>query len=278
MKIDYLHIAVVVLFFIQLFSISIYVSLQWRANRTQLFANYPQSHFPNLYVRPESEELKRLSHRKRLDYFAAFIGLIVLTLSLVFRFDTVTLSRSMIMVAGIQVLPLLLSGYWCTKNSQAMKARYPEKIRHATLGEGEKNTIFAAFSSVSVILFVICLIIASMVNGSIQNSDIVSSIEKLRWLNVFMFIVMSAMILSALYGKKTDNFATPSEYEDRRRSKLNYLSISFCIFQIFILIIIAAKVFDLNSVFIAMLTSLIVQGIILSTREQYFPINPHVYK
>lgn len=278
MNIDYSYVAMVFLFLSQLTTISVYVSYRWCSSRKKLLTQYSQASFPNLYVQPEHTEFQRLKYRRRFDSVVLAIGLCALVFALVSNLSLFELSKIMIVVAALQLLPIFLSGYWCAQNSNIMQKRFPSRIRAAALSSRENYSKQIVYPLLAVSMYLLSTAVGWWLSNTVSDSYSLDKIVKIQWLSLFVFLSMLFMYLTTMFGRKRDNFAEPEEYLLRVSNKKRYLTVMLCVFNVFILYILCSVAFSFGNIYVTAITSILVQAIVITTKNQYFPINPLVYK
>lgn len=264
-------------FLAQLFTISFYISSTWRKSRKVLLEKYPFDTFPNLYAQSQASELTRLSIRKWLDYAILGAGLIlVATLQLIDSKQN-TLAYAMILLALLQLGPMLLSAYWCQKNSQIMANRFPTKSRLSRIKSNKlRDYVSARTLLISVVLQTSAIILLSY--NYLANAIALSKFQSLFALSLFVTLYIGVLMIKLFYGKKTDNFMSSEDQETKKVSKLNKLFIALGAYNCFLILAQLTALFNFNELYIAITSSVCAQLIAFSTRNQYYPISPKVYK
>ncbi len=276
---DWPYYLVVGVFVCQLISISIWISHSWRKSRETLLNNYPESTFPNLYVQATRVEFQRLKIRKWLDVCAFVVGVVALASSMILAVKIEQLSEVLIYIAIVQLVPFAVSAIWCTQNSHLMKKQFPAKVRKASLrGNTPFDSLPKASVTIALVLFVVTVVLGLNVRDYLGSESAADKLNQLQTLNVAVFIAMLLLGMKTLLGAKTDNFATPEESRTKAMANLRYLANGIITFNVFVIAIMLTKAFDFKLYVIMVLTSLVVQVIVYSTKEQYLPINPSVYK
>lgn len=265
------------IFLIQVFSISFYISRVWLQSRERLLHNYPDTTFPNLYPQTRSTELTRLTVRRWLDSTAGAVGSVLLVFLHINQATPDVIGQWMICMALIQLQPMLLSAYWCNQNAQRQSRRFPDKIRAARLSRN-RLTEHVSFSKIiiSVILFVGALTFGFYQHASATENS--SKFMALMSLSVAVALYVGFRLCVLLYGKKTDNFISSEEREIKLANKLNRMILWWGVYNGFLVIIQGVNYYSLSEQYVVILASLLAQVIAYTTRNQYYPINPAVYK
>ncbi|MDO6445573.1 hypothetical protein Q4493_07275 [Colwellia sp. 1_MG-2023] len=263
-------------FLFQLFFISIFISKTWRKRRQVLLTKYPQTVFTNLYAQDEQTERQRLIVRKWLDYLAFTIGL---TTFIVLHLEGKTqnvIADWMLMIALIQLAPLFISGYWCKQNSQILSTRYP-KVRTAQL-QCNHLTGYISIHRVVVGIVMYAFSVAFATYNYFVAMQAESKVLYLIALSTAVVLYISGMIWKLVYGQKKDHFIEQEERALKLSDKLKYLTSSLTAFSGFVVIVLLFDMFQLNESYINLIACVVAQAIVFKTRNQYYPINPSVYK
>lgn len=276
---EFPHGLVLVIYLSQLMIISIVVSHSWRKSRLLLLQKYPEATFPNLYVQPANTEFNRLTIRKWLDHLAFIIGGAAFVIGLLLNITNTQWGNLLIIVAIIQMLPVMLSAYWCTRNSFLMGTKHPTKLRKTAFKNHTTSAVLPIIKAVVAIsLYLASLTIGLSIDNNITSSSELAKLNQLHILNTALFVTIILLCLRLIFGTKHDNFAEPAEAKEKLDTKLNYLLNGIIAFNTFIIAILLSKYFNLDGLYITLTASIFVQLIIYTTKEQYLPINPNVYK
>ncbi|MFC3095392.1 hypothetical protein DRW07_16150 [Alteromonas sediminis] len=264
-------------FLFQLFFISIFISRTWRKRRQVLLTKYPQNVFPNLYAQDEHTEQQRLTVRKWLDYSAFAIGLITFIALQVMGKAQHVIADWMLMIALIQLAPLFNSAYWCNQNSQILSKRYPKKIRTAQLqGNQLADYISIRRVMVSIVMYALSVGLAAYLYLVAMPGE--RKVIYLITLSTVVLICIGGLIRQLVYGQKKDHFIEQQERALKISDKLKYLISSLTAYSVFVIILLLSDMVELNDSYINLFASLFAQAIVFKTRNQYYPINPSVYK
>lgn len=278
-NLDVSYLLVLGVFVCQLLSISVFVPNWWRDSRTTLINTYPETSFPNLYVHPAQVELKRLLIRKRLDTIAFSLGLLILIFSVFSGLETDQISKNLIYTAIIQLMPFAVSAFWCSRNSHLMSKKFPTKRRTATLANNRMSGLMPIKKICLVlVLFILSILLAIKVQGYLSSDIEAEKIMQLQILNALVLMAMMALGLRILFGVKRDNFASSNEIQLKSTARLQYLLNGLILFNLFIIGIILIKAFGVALLYVMIATSVVVQLVVYTTKDQYFPIEPGVYK
>lgn len=266
-------------FLLQLFFISFYISGTWRKQRSILIKGYPQKTFPNLYAQPEQIELKRLDIRRLFDLVILTIGLVAMICIWLLNADPYTTSRIMIGLAALQLLPMFLSGYWCQQNSNILSKKHPKKIRSTQLIPHKlsdyisinKAIISAIIYACSVMMGVYLYIIGAD-NGNTYKPLL------LVLLSTVAILFVGYILVKITIGDKKDHFIENEERSEKAIEQANFLILIIGVYSAFILILQLFSLFEIHNTYINIITSLFVQGFVFRSRNQYYPVNPSVYK
>lgn len=270
-------ILVNLVFLFQLFFISIFMSRAWRKSRQILLVKYPQKVFANLYAQNEEIEKNRLRRREWFDYIAFVIGLSAFFIAHLIGKESNSIVNLMLVIALIQLAPMFLSAYWCNQNSQILSKHYPKTIRTAQL----ENNKLSDFISISKVMTSIAMYIISL--GSAGYSYVVAKPDDLK--AVYLIALSTAVVFfvcflvwKLVYGQKKDHFIDQQERALKISDTLNYLILSLTAYSGFVTAVLIFNLYQLNDIYISILASLFAQVCVYKTRNQYYPINPSVYK
>ncbi|WP_110430044.1 hypothetical protein [Glaciecola sp. KUL10] len=264
-------------FLFQLFFISIFISRAWRKRRKVLLTNYPQAVFTNLYAQDEQTEHQRLIVRKWLDYLAFAIGLtILIVLNFVGKAQEV-LADWMLMIGLTQLVPLFISAYWCNQNSQILSTRYPEKVRKAQLHVNRLTDYISIHRVVvGIVMYAVTVTLAAYMHFFAMQGE--HKILYLIALSSAVILYISSLIWKLVYGHKKDHFIDQQERALKISDKLQHLISSHTAYSCFVVIVLLVDMFQLNQSYMNLFACLFTQAIVFQTRNQYYPINPSVYK
>lgn len=264
-------------FLFQLFFISIFISRTWRKRRQVLLTKYPQTVFTNLYAQDEQTEHQRLTVRKWLDYLAFAIGLTTfIVLHLAGKPQNV-IADWMLMIALIQLAPLLISAYWCNQNGQILSTRYPKQVRFAQL-KGNQLTDYISIHRVVVSIVMYAFSVAFAAYSYFVAMQGERKALYLIVLSTAVVLYISGLIWKLVYGQKKDHFIDQQERALKISDKLKYLMSSLTAYSGFVVIVLLFDMFQLNKSYINLIACVVAQAIVFKTRNQYYPINPSVYK
>jgi hypothetical protein len=263
----------------QLFFVSFYLSSKWRKSRFALLNVYPQETFPNLYVQSHEVEVRRLTIRRYLDHAILCIGLCVFAGLFVLGKSTSDMANWMIYVAGVQILPTFVSGYWCDQNAKLMSVRYPSKVRSARLVVNKASDFVSTYKLLAAgILYSLSLLMSLYIYfGKLLTGDS-HKVIYLMLLSTSIVCFIFYTLRRLIFGKRADNFAEPEERTEKLSQTVPYLVSLVSFYSLFVMFIEFIYLNNLSSIYISVLSSLFFQLIIFSTREQYYPLNPSVYK
>ena len=263
----------------QLLVISLWVSHQWRTSRTTLLEKYPQKRFANLYVNPTEVEFKRLMVRKWLDNSAFIIGIIAMAVAISLNAPLKYLVNLVIGVAIIQLIPLAISARWCNQNSRAMAKRYPDKIRSAQLGGDSPLQLIPKGKVILVCsLFVISSVVGFQVSAYQEGVWLSNKTNQLLLLNLVLFVLMVSLMIRVMFASKRDHFADAQEIKQKQQTNVQSILNGLIAFNLFVLVIHLFKLSNIEPAYIVLSASVLVQSMIYTTRHQYLPINPKVYR
>lgn len=264
-------------FLFQLFFISIFMSRAWRKSRQVLLTKYPQKVFANLYAQDEQTEQKRLTVRKWFDYLAFGIGMLVFVALQFVGTEGNSTVDWMLVIALVQLGPMFISAYWCNQNSRILSKRYPKTIRTAQL-ESNKLANFVSTNKivVCVLVYLISLGLAAYVYFEVRAGDL--NVVYLITLSSLVIIYICSLIWKLVYGQKKDHFIDQQERAIKITDNINYLVSSLTAYSGFVIVVLLFNMFQLSDDYINIFASVFAQAIVFKTRNQYYPINPSVYK
>lgn len=264
-------------FLFQLFFISIFMSRAWRKSRQVLLNKYPQKVFANLYAQDEEVEQKRLRVRQLFDYLAFTIGLVTFMAVQFAGTSPNSIADWMLLIALVQLSPMFISAYWCNQNSQILSKRYPKTIRTAQL---ECNRLSDFISKTKIMASVAAYIVSV---GFAAYTFLVLRPYELKAvyliaLSTTVVFYVCFLVWKLVYGQKKDHFIDQQERAIKISETLNYLIISLTAYSGFVTAVLTFNLFHLSDIYIGVLASIFAQAIVFKTRNQYYPINPSVYK
>lgn len=264
-------------FLFQLFFISVFISRTWRKGRQVLLSKYPQTVFTNLYAQDEQTEHQRLLVRKWLDYLAFAIGLTTFILLHSTGKPQNLIADWMLMIALIQLAPLFISAYWCSQNRQILSTHYPRKFRTAQL-QGNHLTDYISIHRLAVSIVVYAFSVVFTAYSYLVAMQEESKALYLITLSTAVVLYISSIVWKLVYGQKKDHFIEQQERALKISDKLKYLVSSLTAYSGFVVIVLLFDLFKLNESYINLIACLVAQAIVFKTRNQYYPINPSVYK
>ncbi|MBL4941820.1 MAG: hypothetical protein JKY81_09175 [Colwellia sp.] len=263
----------------QIFTISIYLANKWHKNRARLLIKYPSDDYPNLYVVSAQVELSRIKFRQRFDgVIALFSGLVVAYFYLN-NADIQLVSSTIIIIAAIQLVPWFLSSYWCQGNNKLMAENFPSTKRKSSFIT-RKITDFVKPSRLIIALISyslsvgFCLYIFIEKLWQAQSSNVLLLIL----LSTAMVAYLVWLALNSLYGKKKDNFISSEDRIDIIAAKCRAAILFITLYSCFIIGICLIKTYDLNEVYVEVLTSLFIQLLLILSFSNNSEKNYQVYK
>jgi len=263
----------------QIFTISVFLANKWSQRKVSLLTKYPPKDYPNLYVQSSNTEFNRVKLRKLMDYSIAFISLSAVIFFYLTKANLEVVASSILIIAAIQLLPWLLSNYWCKENNRLMAKNFPSTKRKSSFEQRKLidfvsplKLIFSVLSYSVTLIFSLYIFIEQL---WLEHSN---KALLLILLNTTMVIYLAWLLFVSLYGKKKDNFITSEDRLKVIAKKCNTLAAFLILYSIFIAGICLIRTFDLNQVYVSVMTGLFIQLLFVLSFTNNIDKNYDVYK
>jgi len=263
----------------QIFTISVFLANKWSQRKVSLLTKYPPKDYPNLYVQSSNTEFNRVKLRKLMDYSIAFISLSAVIFFYLTKANLQVVSSAILIIAAIQLLPWLLSSYWCKENNLLMAKNFPSTKRKSSFEQRKLIDFVSPLKLIfSVLSYSVTLIFSLYI--FIEHLWFEQS-NKVLWLiliNTTMVIYLAWLLFISLYGKKKDNFITSEDRLKAIAEKCNALTVFLIMYSIFISGICLIRTFDLDQVYVSVMTGLFIQLLFVLSFTKNIDKNYDVYK
>jgi len=264
---------------IQVILISIFLSNKWSKNKIESLSKYPPEQYPNLYVQTASVELSRVRLRKNFDRF--IVAFCLISIGYLFFTDAPIeqVSLAVKYILALQLIPWFISSYWSKENSKLMAKNFPSTKRKSSFEE-RKITLFVSHFKFALTMIsylsTLCLTAYILINTLwLENSH---KALYLLGLNTLMVGFLLWLLFISLYGKKKDNFIENDDRINLIANKCQVLTTFIMLYSIFIFAISFFKTFEVNTLYIDVMTSVFVQIVLFISVYNHSEKNHEVYK
>lgn len=270
---------VAAIFLLQLVVISLYVSNHWRTARYGLFQRYPEETFANLYANSFDVEKGRLQVRKWLDYGIVCSGFVFLSVAISVPNGKAWLGNGILLIGALQWIPILISYYWCRDNTKIMSVRHPEAVRKASMVQ---HNLFGFLSVLQLSMVVFGLLFANGLGIVLyffaNEQGSVDKIWALVLLSVGMFGYLVMQLRVELRAGRNDHFMEDEEWQMGKRQKIQATFNALNLYHLFYCGLLIVKWQALDPMIVNLLSSLLIQYLALTVKNQYIPMEPARYK
>lgn len=160
-----------------------------------------------------------------------------------------------------------------------MSKKHPKKIRTTQLTPNKlsdyisvKKIIGSAFIYACSVIMGAYLYMTGAGNGNTYKPLL------LIFLSTAVVIVVVYILVKVTLGEKKDHFIENEERCEKAIEQANFLILIIGVYSVFILVSQLFNMFEVHKIYINIVTSLFVQGFVFKSRNQYYPVNPSVYK
>lgn len=266
-------------YLVQILTLSYFLSAKWCGHRLELLNSFPQKSYPNLYVVSESEERRRIQLRRYLDWVVLCAGFIGLLIVWYFQPTQEVLVRAMLGYSLVQILPSVLSSWWCKANGKLMSFKSPSAIRQVSLS-ARKMSDFVPFYKIGLaaalfLAMVVISLIAAFMEG--LGDDAINA--------VYFLLLGSATggylwwrVNNLLYGKKTDHFISPQDRHRLLSIRVKQLVMIMSYYSLFSICMLGIGILQMSLVYLFAFTSVVLQVTMFLSLPAKVDIDREVYR
>ena len=279
MSLTSVDLIVLLILAVQIFTLSFLLSRVWRAQRTQLLIQYPQSQYPNFYVTSQEKEFFRLNVRKWMDNVLMVLGGGLLAVSVYLSLPVSEMTRWLLIFSFIQILPASLSSFWCRANDAAMSTKKPSPIRKISLS-ARHVTDYVSTQKLGLTLasFIVMFIVGIWALASGKLGD--------NYVKGLLFLILGglcvayliAKIYHLMYGKKSDHFMKPEDRERSLEKRIPQLCQVLTFYSLTLTAMVCFAVFSLSSAYLFVFTSVVLQIMMFLSLKQPIDMDREVYR
>jgi len=263
----------------QILTISVIFANKWYRKKLFLLTKYPPVDYPNLYVQPSTVELNRLQIRKLIDRTITFLSLSVVLFFYLTKTDLEMVASSILIIAAVQLTPWFLSRYWDKENNSLMAKNFPSSKRKSSFTQ-RKITDFVTPSKLALAALSYGLTLVFTLYIYVEQLWLDNSNKALLLilLNTVMASYLVWLLFNSLYGKKKDNFINSDDRLKLIADKCQTLTSYLIMYSVFIMGICFFRTFDLNQLYVFVMTGIFIQVIFALSFTNSANRNYDVYK